>query len=1079
MDAVFIKVLNMALTASFVILAVMLMRLFTKRISRRLTCVLWALVAIRLIMPFSLQTAFSLIPSPSPVTVAQTVEATVTEPADPITQTPESTRPRANRPAVPTEAEVDAAAQSDPVPPIAVITPKDTDGVPAQNEPKKIAFRLDVTHIAALVWLIGAAAMLVYGAVSTALLYFRMQFAVMKEGNVYQSEHISSPFVLGLIKPRIFIPYGMDADTQKYVLAHERTHLRRFDHITKPFGFILLCVYWFDPLVWLSYILLCRDIESACDEAVIRSMNGDDRSNYAEALLMCGSHRSRLSACPLAFGESNTKQRIKSVLNYKKPAFWIVIVSVVVVIAAVVCFLTDPLSIRADTPDDTSNETSSETVSQTDESSKDISDSSQQNHSEPSQQETLSDPRMTGIKSVSFEHKPITADLSLIADHTVQIGDNVYSLSQGGYGETNNIYKYDLNTRTMSIVCTFETTDDYFVTWNFSKMYYCNGAENDVLMIKVHGDTEPVYYDVTDGREIIGDERATLYKPHDANGVMVDGRLFYYAEDDNKTLYTKHPLYGYDIKIKVDDAKSIVKSLRDEEYYYKNAAYLDGRLYWTDQKTVFMYNCAEQKETVIESYPGKEICYGPVAIGGCVYYKVYDVEKYGYPADNGDGFAYWGSDLYEINYDTPEWINSDVYMFFVCSDSEYVLYDTRVVTGNQQWAEHRPREEYSGGYKLQNVVFDEHEIPVDLSLLTEITGQSGDNIYAVMSQGVVNTGYTLYRYDLSKRKMYSVCTFDMPSDWALSYDYWMYVYDRGIISILYPGYDVNGIGYELYIDLENKCAMSENEYDQWYVRNSKLVSVQRNALKIRDDGRFEIWQDNYKHPNYGEFDGYDYAFDFERRKAVFKFAGGNNESVYLYDYDTQEMTYLFTPEYFIVDIAFLDGRYIVYYNSETEDTVFVYDMQTETTNSFNARGVYWQIVNDLSGSEPLDMAAYKDGVIYWASQDAYSDNALYSYDCAACEVTTVAKYDRADIEYGPVIAQNRVFYKVYGNDEGYPGNGWGFGFNGIGELYMLQNGDPMKVDEDVGAFFVCGSGKYILYRKQTGAADEWKEYKLQ
>ena len=193
-------------------------------------------------------------------------------------------------------------------------------------------------------WINGIAVLLIYGAVS----YFRVRKnvsdAILLSGNIWQSEKVVSPFILGIIKPKIYIPYGMDGEIRSHVIAHENAHIKRRDHWIKPIGFLLLAVYWFNPLIWIAYILLCKDIERACDEKVISQMNEETRKDYASALLECAVNRRRIAACPLAFGETGLKERVKGIMNYKKPAFWVIVIAVIACIVAAVCFLTNPKS---------------------------------------------------------------------------------------------------------------------------------------------------------------------------------------------------------------------------------------------------------------------------------------------------------------------------------------------------------------------------------------------------------------------------------------------------------------------------------------------------------------------------------------------------------------------------------------------------------------------------------------------------------------------------------------------------------------------------------------------------------------
>ncbi len=310
MTEVFLDFLNRSLSAAVLIFAVVLVRLVFKKAPRWLLCALWALAAVRLVCPVSIESVLSLIPSAEPVQPEIVYSA-----APAITS------------GIPA---VDAIVN----PPLqAAFTPD-----PAQSaNPLQI-----LTWIAAWVWLGGCAVLLLYAAISALRLRLRVRTAVRLEGNVFQSEFVPSPFILGVLRPRIYLPFGLEPDAQDMVLAHERAHLRRGDQLWKPLGFLLLTAYWFNPVCWLAYILFCRDIEAACDEKVVRELGDGCKAAYSRALLQCSVPRRMITACPLAFGETGVKGRIKSVLNYKKPAFWVVLAAVVVSIAVAVCFLTDP-----------------------------------------------------------------------------------------------------------------------------------------------------------------------------------------------------------------------------------------------------------------------------------------------------------------------------------------------------------------------------------------------------------------------------------------------------------------------------------------------------------------------------------------------------------------------------------------------------------------------------------------------------------------------------------------------------------------------------------------------------------------
>lgn len=310
MDAVFLKLLNMSITASWLILAVIVLRVLLKKAPKSIRGFLWALVGIRLVLPFSWESVLSLIPS------AQTVGSDILY---------------AEVPAI--HSGISALNQA--VNPVLSESLAPTAG--ASVNPMQV-----VAGVASVVWMVGMAALVLYGVVSYIRLRRRVAEAVILRDNLRQSEKVASPFVLGLFHPRVYLPFGLDGESLAYVVAHERAHIKRRDHWIKPIGFLLLAVYWFNPLVWLAYILLCRDIELACDERVVKEMGVEDKKAYSKALLSCSVPRRMIAACPLAFGEVGVKQRIKNVLNYKKPAFWIIVVALVSCVVVAVCFLTNP-----------------------------------------------------------------------------------------------------------------------------------------------------------------------------------------------------------------------------------------------------------------------------------------------------------------------------------------------------------------------------------------------------------------------------------------------------------------------------------------------------------------------------------------------------------------------------------------------------------------------------------------------------------------------------------------------------------------------------------------------------------------
>lgn len=309
MAEIFQKALNMSIAAGWLILAVIALRLLLRRAPQRFRLLLWAVVGLRLALPWSIESALSLIPS------AQTLPEGIMLERAPVLDTGISALNGAINPGF-----------------TAAFTPE--LGVSAN--PLQV-----LLPIAAALWMLGAAAMLLWALVSWLRLRKRVREAVRLEVNVYECE-IASPFVLGLFRPRIYLPFSLENGERELVLAHERAHITAGDHIIKPLGWLLLAAHWYNPLVWLAYALFCRDIELACDERVVRGLSLSDRADYSQALLDLSRPRGGVRACPLAFGESSVKGRVKSVLSYKKPAFWLVLLAVVVCVGAAVCFLTDP-----------------------------------------------------------------------------------------------------------------------------------------------------------------------------------------------------------------------------------------------------------------------------------------------------------------------------------------------------------------------------------------------------------------------------------------------------------------------------------------------------------------------------------------------------------------------------------------------------------------------------------------------------------------------------------------------------------------------------------------------------------------
>ena len=310
MNELFLKIINMSISASWLVLAVLILRFVLKKAPKWINVLLWGIVAIRLICPFSFESTLSLIPS------AETIPLNIGM----------DTTPTINS---------GISAINNAVNPI--ISQSNTPMAGASVNLLQITI-----GIYEYIWIFGMIALALYTAISYWRLCRKVDTAVRYKDNIFQSENVSSPFVFGIIKPRIYLPFKMNGQDLEHVVAHEHAHIRRKDHWWKPFGFLLLTIHWFNPLMWMAYVLLCRDIELACDEKVIKELGNEQRGDYTQALVACSINRRMIAACPLAFGEVSVKERVKSVMNYKKPAFWVIIISVIVCVGVAVCFLTNP-----------------------------------------------------------------------------------------------------------------------------------------------------------------------------------------------------------------------------------------------------------------------------------------------------------------------------------------------------------------------------------------------------------------------------------------------------------------------------------------------------------------------------------------------------------------------------------------------------------------------------------------------------------------------------------------------------------------------------------------------------------------
>lgn len=308
----FLKIVNMSISASWLVLVVLVLRIILKKAPKWINVLLWGFVAIRLICPVTLESALSLVPSAETISAENMIGSTPSVHSG-VTMIDNAVSPVFNQ----------------------SFAPQPNNSV----DPSQIFIA-----VLSVIWIVGIFVLLAYTAISYWYLCSQLRTAVRIRDNVYWSESVAYPFVLGILWPKVYLPVKLQQPDIKYVVAHEHAHIQRRDNWWKPLGFLLLTIHWFNPLMWLAYVLFCRDIELACDEKVVKNMKRVDKASYAQALLNCSDPHKRRIVCPVAFGEVGVKQRVKTVLHYRKPAFWIMFLAVIICLVVAVCFLTNPAS---------------------------------------------------------------------------------------------------------------------------------------------------------------------------------------------------------------------------------------------------------------------------------------------------------------------------------------------------------------------------------------------------------------------------------------------------------------------------------------------------------------------------------------------------------------------------------------------------------------------------------------------------------------------------------------------------------------------------------------------------------------
>lgn len=335
MTEVFQEVVDLSISASWLVVAVIIFRFVLKKASKAMHVLLWGVVAFRLLCPISFASEYSLVP--------ELPESGVMAGDWVVNQTPEVELPDSNQNPPSSDTVIVAPETPEAMPNPGVTERPETD-LPSSDQnavvTPTIPWRAIAVPVLTAGWILGMILLALYAMGSYWLLYRRVGTAIRLRANIYQSEFAESPFVLGFFKPRIYLPFSVPASDMPHVIAHERAHISRRDHWWKPLGYILLTVHWFNPLMWVAYLLLCRDIELACDEKVVKKLRNEQRADYSQALLTCSVNRKMILACPVAFGEVGVKERVKNVLNYRKPGMWLSLLTAAAMVISLVCFAT-------------------------------------------------------------------------------------------------------------------------------------------------------------------------------------------------------------------------------------------------------------------------------------------------------------------------------------------------------------------------------------------------------------------------------------------------------------------------------------------------------------------------------------------------------------------------------------------------------------------------------------------------------------------------------------------------------------------------------------------------------------------
>ena len=501
-----LKLFNMSINAGFVILAVLIIRTLTQKAPKFINVLLWLAVVLRLTIPFSLESVLSVIPSKEVITTtaAPTVSQNVTS------------------------AVTEALPQVDIGVPVINETVNEYISESVINTPNAEKTFIDIMLILGIIWAVGVAVCLMYTTVSYLRLKRNVRISLLKQDNIYYCDNIALPFILGIIRPKIYLPSDIAEEDEVYVLLHEKAHLKRKDYLWKPIGFILLSVYWFNPLVWVAYIMFCRDVELACDEKAVKGMTKKEKIEYSKSLVNCSINQKLVTVNPLTFGGISVKSRIKNILNYKKPSVWVILVVVLLSCFLLVGFMTDPVDktdkkdnkekvetvVSNDDTKDTSSEPTSSEEDKTTESEPEESVVNNPNESGSVESKPLgSNSTKNDLENTNSEtnkKEPLNSYLDNLSQPNCELKSNAYNPNipikteiiqkiKDDYAKKRKIEieKINLHYRTTlsnsAIFISIECIDDMYLTWENNRLLFLGEyiyAEKYPYLLKIYKDGE-------------------------------------------------------------------------------------------------------------------------------------------------------------------------------------------------------------------------------------------------------------------------------------------------------------------------------------------------------------------------------------------------------------------------------------------------------------------------------------------------------------------------------------------------------------------------------------------------------------